>query len=141
MGHNGRVGAPSLLTDDLRARIERELATGATQATVAQRTGVTARSLKRWLADGKVVRRQLERAPAAPPPEPELPLPARLAQAEPGLVAALIQAAQRGHWQAAAWLLERSFPDRWARRDPTAPAGAADAFSELDELAARRRGR
>src|SRR5262245_2114298 len=137
MGQNAGVGRPSALTDDLRAQVERELAMGATQALVAQHAGVTERTIKRWIADGKVVRRQLEHAP--PPAAPELPIAERLVQAEPGLVAAIIQAAQRGSWQAAAWLLERSYPDRWGRREPKAPLPPADAFSEVDELAKRRR--
>jgi hypothetical protein len=132
------VGRPSALTDDLRAQIERDLASGTTRARAAQRAGVPDNSLKRWLAEGKVVRRQLDHAPP-PPPSPELPIAERLVQAEPGLVAAIIQAAQRGSWQAAAWLLERSYPDRWGRRDAKPPLPPADAFSEVDELAKRRR--
>src|SRR5262245_60199699 len=131
------VARSSVLTDELRTQIERDLATGATQAAVCQRAGVAPRSLARWLADGKVVRRKLEHAP--PPVAPELPIAERLMQAEPGLVAAIIQAAQRGSWQAAAWLLERSYPDRWGRRDAKAPLPPTDAFSEVDELAKRRR--
>jgi hypothetical protein len=53
-------------------------------------------------------------------------------------------------WQAAAWLLERQFPERWGR--PSAPQrqdvekdepGEAefDPFAEVDELAERRRSR
>jgi len=31
-------------------------------------------------------------------------------------IAIIRTAAQEGHWQAAAWLLERSDPDQWGRR-------------------------
>jgi hypothetical protein len=131
------MAARSHLTPDLRERVERDLERGMTQPVVAQRAGVAPRTLAYWLASGKIVRR-----PAPPPPKsespPELPLAQRLEQAEPGLVAAIIAAAQRGSWQAAAWLLERSFPDRWARRDPGTPVPQQDRFSEVDELAARR---
>src|SRR4051812_42016 len=123
----------SLLTDELRAVLERELATGAQQIVVRQRTGVSPRSLKRWLAQGKVQRPAMRGRPPAP-----LPVSAQLAQAEPGLVGAIIAAADRGSWQAAAWLLERSFPDRWARREPGKQAAVADRFSEVDELATKR---
>jgi len=129
------------LTDELREAIERELATGASQAVVRQRTGVSERSLRRWLREGKVVKRE----PDAPPPIDEsLPLSERLARAEPGLVATLIAAAGRGEWRPAAWLLERAWPERWSRREaepvPLAPRGD-DPFREVDELAARRRAR
>lgn len=59
-------------------------------------------------------------------------------------VAAIAHAA-REQWQAAAWLLERTYPDRWARvsqRSEPEPApkviDPADPFAEVDELAARR---
>jgi hypothetical protein len=60
----------------------------------------------------------------------------------------LLIAQQAQHtWQAAAWLLERRHPERWARvsqRSPDAPAANAamttdDPFAEVDELARRRR--
>jgi hypothetical protein len=48
----------------------------------------------------------------------------------------------RENWRAAAWLLERQYPARWASRprEPEAPApNPQDPFAEVDELAARRR--
>lgn len=57
----------------------------------------------------------------------------------------LIAKEAQSNWQAAAWILERRYPGRWARmsqRDKdkaiaevTTPA---DAFAQLDQLAARR---
>jgi hypothetical protein len=110
------AGRKTLLTDELRERIEDELASGAPQGVVAQRLGVAPRSLGRWLAEGRVSR------PEPPPPEPERrllgELPERLAAAEPALVARVAAAADRGSWVAASWLLERGWPERWAKREP-----------------------
>ena len=71
-----------------------------------------------------------------------------LRDAEEGLVAAIVAASKRGSWQASAWLLERSNPDRWARPSPrqqtggSSPTGpVADVFAEVDELAEQRRRR
>ena len=62
-----------------------------------------------------------------------------------------IASAARESWQAAAWLLERQYPERWGR--PSSPqrretadedSGAEsdfDPFVEVDELAERRRSR
>jgi transposase len=139
------VAAPSKLTPELRVEIERELAAGVPVAVLAQRQGISRRTLGRWISGGRVVRRQL-----APTPEPalaELSLDERLAAAEPGLLAAIVAASQRGSWQASAWILERRWPERWARPPrrqeepiPTSEPVADDPFAEVDELAARRRG-
>jgi hypothetical protein len=56
-----------------------------------------------------------------------------------GLVAA---EAGRGNWRAAAWILERRYPDRWApiRRRPDGELEVVDdpMFAEVDELRRRR---
>ena len=137
----------SLLTDELRAQMERELAAGAPVAVAAQRVGIGRRTLTRWLAQGRVVRPQLASAPADPLDlGPARSLDDRLAKAEPGLVGVIAAAAGRGSWQAAAWILERRWPERWAR-PPVREAEAVrrsepredDPFAEVDEIAARRR--
>ena len=63
------------------------------------------------------------------------------AHGEASLVATVRREAE-GNWQAAAWLLERGYPDRWARlsqRTPPKGERPADPFDEVDELASRRR--
>jgi transposase len=130
---NGPVGRSSLLTDELRGRLERELATGATVPVVCQNTGVKVRTLESWLAAGKVVRRQLEAVPA-PDPVPEL--------GEAELIALIDAAAERGQWHAAAWLLERRWPERWMRpssrpASPTEPE-IPDRFLEILKQPPRR---
>jgi hypothetical protein len=123
MGHNGLVTAASKLTEALRAEVERELAAGHPVAVVAQRHGIGRRTLGRWLAEGRVTRRQV--APEPNPQLEELSLDERLARAEPGLMAAIPAANQRGSWQAASWLLERINPQRWGSRSGSRRAGRA----------------
>ena len=139
------MARPSKLTPELRVDLERQLADGVPVVVLAQRFGVGRRTLGRWIGDGRVVRRQL--APAPDPAVEELSLDERLEKAEPGLLAAVLAASQRGSWQAAAWILERRWPERWARpprrqEEPSQSAEpiADDPFGEVDELAARRRG-
>jgi hypothetical protein len=108
-------------------------------------------SLTRWLSRGLVTRPAEPDAPlgfVAAPPDQVTPangssVGERVANAEESLVAVVLAAALRGSWQASAWLLERSIPERWARP----PARSADAprvpappgvFDEVDELAERR---
>jgi hypothetical protein len=60
---------------------------------------------------------------------------------------AQVAAASKTNWRAAAFLLERHYPERWApvRRPATEPAPPEvaddDPFREVDQLAARRRAR
>jgi hypothetical protein len=145
---NGAVGRPTLLDDELRHDLERELAAGVPVAVAAQRFGVGSRTLHRWLAAG-LVRRELPAQPVVHDVvhygADEVSLDDRLLRAEPGLVAEIIAASRRGSWQASAWLLERIAPQRWAKparrtEEPPAhvPREEAGIFAELDELARRR---
>jgi hypothetical protein len=60
---------------------------------------------------------------------------------------ALVAAGAKSNWRAAAFLLERRYPERWApvRRPQAEPEPPAvdehDPFSEVDQLAAKRRAR
>ena len=66
---------------------------------------------------------------------------------ESQLIAVVEDAARRGSWNAAAWLLERRFPERWLKaterrlpkppREPK-PSDEDKAFAEIIELARRR---
>ena len=47
---------------------------------------------------------------------------------------ALVQSAAPQHWQAAAWWLERSFPDRYGRRDRNEVSGDLTVGITLERL-------
>jgi hypothetical protein len=71
----------------------------------------------------------------------------RAQQLDETMLVGYIEAAAEGDWRAAAWLLERGFPTRWARRTggpskTTEPSPeSTDLFAEVDELARRRASR
>jgi transposase-like protein len=96
MGHNRPVSRATLLTPELRAELERELAEGAPVAVAAQRHGLGRRTLTRWLERGLVARRRP--APAPEPPADGPSLEERLERAEPALLAAILAASQRDSW-------------------------------------------
>lgn len=90
------------------------------------------------------LRRQHERKTTEPVMAPGLDREAVLEEAtsEARLLIYVAQAA-RSSWRAAAWLLERRYPERWGRGGETEPGvpDPADPFAEVDELARRRRAR
>lgn len=121
----------------------------------SSRNGSGRSTLHEWISNGRVTRRR-RRDPLTLAPEiaesrsPENGSPesleARIRNAEEGLVAAIILASKRGSWQAAAWILERTAPERWAKPSRTRTLEerprvlvGPDPFEELDEIAARRR--
>lgn len=67
------------------------------------------------------------------------------AEAEALQVQRISLAANNGNWQAAAWLLERRYSERWAKPADRRKLASddtekpADAFEEFDELASRRK--
>ena len=60
------------------------------------------------------------------------------AVAERGFLSRIIQHSQR-HWTAAAWMLERRFPDRWSKREHVEVSTRGEAKQLLEDLAAIRK--
>jgi hypothetical protein len=135
------VGAPTKLSPELVDKIVAILRAGGYPETAASVAGICTKTYGRWLARGNPegddpanapFRRFRERVESA------------LAEGEARNVALIARAAM-DNWQAAAWLLERQHPERWARvsqrpsEEQPARSGPGDPFAEVDELAARRR--
>jgi hypothetical protein len=111
----------------------------------------------RRYCDARCRRRAFEErhAPAAPELAPVVPLSEDEQQVQELLgrvlreerLVGLVAAGAKSNWRAAAFLLERRYPERWGpvRRPEAEPAPPAlnesDPFAEVDMLAARRRAR
>lgn len=145
--HRGaKIGAQPKLTLELADRLVQLLSAGNYVAVACREVGISRTLFYQWLDRGashaardleyRELRDRVEHAQA---------------QAEARNVAA-IAAAARENWQAAAWLLERMYPERWGKTSvrlreqlaedappPAAPVDHDDPFREVDELAARRR--
>ena len=143
IAHLGPRRSTTKLNDETAGQIVKLLRSGAYIEVACAAAGVSRRTYHDWWkrghpdgserrdADCRRFRAQAEQA---------------LAESE-AVSVAVIATAARTSWQAAAWMLERRHPERWARlsqreKEETpapAPAGLADPFAEVDELAARRK--
>jgi len=123
------------LNDDIQERIVKALHAGNYQETAARYGGIGESTFYKWMARGLEepdskygkFREAVENAKAA---------------SEVNDVALITQASNNGTWQAAAWKLERKFPQKWGRVTRTEITGAegkpisveVDAKTELKRL-------
>jgi len=108
-----RTGRPTKLTPETQKKIVAAIQAGCYMETAAAFAGIDRATLHRWLKRGRR---------ADPEAEDEgiyrdfcAVIARALAQSEVADVTVLSLAA-KADWRAAAWRLERKFPDRWGRR-------------------------
>jgi hypothetical protein len=127
-------------TPEIIDTLARVLHAGVALDVAAEAIGLDRHTLEAWLRKGS-------RAPHGRYRELHTAVVRARAEGEARHVA-IIAAAARENWQAAAWLLERGYPERWARLSQRERSGnaierplpsAGDPFAEVDELARRRR--
>lgn len=128
------------LDDELRDRIALLIRAGVTVEIAAQAAGIAESTFYEWMERGRDAQsgqfREFYEA-----------IEQARGEAESTRVVQIAQAANRGSWQAAAWMLERRYPERWVKpsRSQLAkgdePEQPDDPFERLDELAERRQAR
>jgi hypothetical protein len=112
------MARPSKLTPEITAILAEAIRAGGTREAAAARAGIGPSTLYDWLKRGDTGdERYQEFSEAIKKAEADL---------EAKALGLILDAAGKS-WQAAAWLLERRFPDRWGRRLPEdiAPPDAA----------------
>jgi transposase len=110
------MGRPTKLNQETHDRIVNAIRAGNYQDTAAAYAGIDEATFYRWMERGREetegiyceFRKAVENAKAA---------------AEVRDVALIDRAAQDGSWQAAAWKLERKFPNKWGRVNRTEISG------------------
>jgi hypothetical protein len=107
------AGRPSTYSAERGEAVERALAAGAPLSVAAASVGVSTRTLNRWLEHGLVARPPLR---AVPDDGHERELPDDDEAIQKALLGSVLAAARRGDWRASVWLLERRWPERFARR-------------------------
>ena len=103
--------ARSKRTPEAAERIIRAIRLGATNRLAAAAGGINVATFYRWLDADRAFRDAVKEAEGA----------AALAA-----LAAIERAAQAGTWQAAAWLLERRYPEEYGRRVVTQQLGGIE---------------
>jgi transposase len=106
----GVAGRPSKLTAEREADLTLMLAHGVPVGVAAKSVGVSARTLRRWLAEGDL-RERIAELRAARQVEPDV----SAAQREARLCVLLLRASEND-WRASAWFLETRYPERWGLR-------------------------
>jgi transposase len=133
-------GRPTKLTPELQAKLCDAIRAGNYMETAAAFAGIRKATLQNWLRRGARQTQGIYHAFSEA-------VEKALADSEARDVALIAKAAADGQWQAAAWRLERKFPDRWGRRDRhqveahihgTVKVTPDDAIKELAGLLAAR---
>lgn len=104
-------GRPSAFNQERAERLINAVRAGNYYATAAAYAGISYSTLRRWI---------LKSEDADAPPEYiafREALEKARADAEVAALAKIQKASNEGAWQAAAWYLERSHPDRWGKRE------------------------
>ena len=137
-------GRPPLLTPTIRDLICEHIAEGNYPEVAAAAAGVTSDTFYRWLRRGSRARRTLEAAidknPRAQVPLLDRPyylfavaLEQARAMGEGFCVRVISKAAAAGIWTAAAWRLERMYPERWGKAKRLLLETTEDASWRLDD--------
>lgn len=116
-------GRPVKLNKDIESKIILALKTGAYIETAAAYAGISKATFYEWLRRGEREKQRVNKNTRNKTRKRELPfvelsdaIKKALADAEIRDIMKIEQASKT-QWQAAAWRLERRFPDRWGRKD------------------------
>lgn len=139
-----RRGTKPKLSHSLIAKAEKLAKKGHFDITICQALGVTGTTWYRWLADGERVLLK-EKTSVKYTPETEkllcdfyYTIKKAQAEAEVELLGYIEKEAKLGTWQAAAWVLERKYRNRWGKEVQQGGDGdaALDRFLDgVDDIA------
>lgn len=102
------MGRKLKLTPEVQDLIVKALGVGATHEQVCGVAGISHECFYNWLRQGETGRQPYSDFSEAVKKAEH--------QASVGWLALIEQAARQGHWQAAAWKLERRYPKMWGRQ-------------------------
>ncbi|MDP3767724.1 MAG: hypothetical protein Q8S13_06890 [Dehalococcoidia bacterium] len=122
-------GRPTKLTPEIAARIFQALRAGNNRPAAAHYGGISQETFQTWMRRGRAARAGIHR---------DFLVGVEKAEADAQIASvAIIQSAARKTWQAAAWWLERKFPQEWGRRERmevSGPDGGPIPLADLGRL-------
>ena len=131
------AGRPTKLTSELTEEIAQYLRAGNYIETTAALVGINRDSIYEWLKRGAKEQERLSKNPRARLRKREAifvefsdTVKKAQAQSEAMLVGLIGKAAQK-NWTAAAWRLERKYPDKWGRTERNVATAQDDPVKEL----------
>lgn len=135
-----RRGRPSKWSIEIEDELVKTIKAGNYLETAAAFAGLSLSTIRDWIRRGEREYNRLNDDPTAKPIKSETPymdfsLAIRKAQAEAEIRdVVIIGNAARESWQAAAWRLERKFPDRWGRKDKYEMSGPGGGPVQVEEI-------
>lgn len=117
------IGRPTKITPKIQETIVENLKAGNYIETAAAHAGIEKKTLYNWMKRAAREQQRVDDNPRAKIRKEEAPFVEFLHAVEKAQAFAevrdvrLIAKAAEDHWQAAAWRLERKFPDKWGRKD------------------------
>lgn len=135
----------SKLNTETHNTIVESIRAGSYQTVAAQRAGINPNTYRNWYERGEMEEARIAEGFEPNPDEAKYlqfmkDIDVARAQAEIESVKVIREAGRNGTWQAAAWYLERSFPQRWAKsrfEEEVVEAKSADPDLALTKLLAR----
>ena len=131
------AGRPTKLTKELTEEVAKYLRAGNYIETTAALVGINRDSIYEWLKRGAAEQERLKKNPRARLRKREEifvefsdTVKKAQAQSEAMLVGLVGKAAEK-NWTAAAWRLERKFPDKWGRTERNVATAQDDPVKEL----------
>lgn len=117
---DGKVGRPRVITDEVQEAILRTIRLGLHQDRAAMAHGVSSATMRSFKRRHPEFAKKVKEAEAA---------------AEESFLSRLLLHTDK-QWTACAWVLERRWPERWAKRDQIEVSTKGEAQQLLDNLQA-----
>ena len=134
------VGRPVKINPTIQAELVKMIQAGNYMETAAAFVGISISTMRDWIRRGEREAQRFIDEPRARPIKSETPFLEFSAAIKKAQAAAeirdviIIGDAARESWQAAAWRLERKYPEKWGRKDRHEVSGPSGGPVQIEEI-------